>query len=62
MAALGHGCSIITGEQNRQNRALLAALSREQQAQIIGRHAIDNFLDGTEPPQQLDEQQGSQNG
>jgi short-subunit dehydrogenase len=60
MAALGHGCSIITGEQNRQNRALLAGLPREQQAQIIGRHAIDNFLDGAEPPQRLDEPQESQ--
>lgn len=55
LTALGHSCSIITGEHNRQHRALLATLSREQQARMIGRHAIDNFLGGVEPPQRLDE-------
>ena len=55
MTALGRSCSVITGEQNRQNRALLATLPREQQVGIIGRHAIDNFLGGAAPPQRLDE-------
>jgi len=54
MAALGSSCSVITGEENRQNRALLATLPREQQVGIIGRHAIDNFLGGAAPPQRLD--------
>lgn len=55
MTALGSSCSVITGDQNRQNRALLATLPREQQAEIIGRHAIDNFMGGAAPPQRLGE-------
>ncbi|MDH5172129.1 MAG: SDR family NAD(P)-dependent oxidoreductase [Gammaproteobacteria bacterium] len=58
MTALGRSCSVITGEQNRQNRALLATLPREQQVGIIGRHAIDNFLGGVAPPQRLDDDPG----
>jgi hypothetical protein len=46
---------VITGEQNRQNRALLATLPREQQVEIIGRHAMDNFLGGAAPTQRLGE-------
>ena len=58
MTALGRSCSVITGERNRQNRALLATLPREQQVGIIGRHAIDNFLGGVAPPQRLDDDPG----
>ena len=58
MTALGRSCSVITGERNRQNRARLATLPREQQVGIIGRHAIDNFLGGVAPPQRLDDDPG----
>ncbi len=55
MLALGRTGSVITGEANRHNRQLLAGLPREQQVELISRHAIQNFLGGVVPPQNLDE-------
>lgn len=53
MAALGQQCSLVAGEKNRENRRLMGQLPREQQIEIIGRHAIDNFFDGKVPRQKL---------
>jgi short-subunit dehydrogenase len=53
MAALGKQCRLIAGEKNRQNREIMEQFSPEQQVEIIGRHAIDNFMAGEEPEQNL---------
>jgi hypothetical protein len=55
MLALGKTGSIITGEANRQNRQLLAGLPREQQVELISQHAVQNFLGGVVPAQNLDD-------
>jgi len=53
MEALGQQCSLIAGENNRQNRKLMEQLPRDQQVEIIGKHAMDNFLGGERPKQNL---------
>ena len=53
MAALGKKCSLVAGEKNRENRKFMEKLSREQQVEIIGRHAIDSFFDGKVPEQNI---------
>jgi len=53
MAALGEKCSLVAGEKNRENRKFMEQLSREQQVEIIGRHAIDSFFDGKVPEQNI---------
>jgi len=55
MLALGKTGSIITREANRQNRQLLAGLPREQQVELISQHAVQNFLGGVVPAQNLDD-------
>ena len=55
MLALGKTGSVITGEANRQNRQLLAGLPREQQVELISQHAVQNFLGGVVPAQNLDD-------
>lgn len=54
LAALGKAPSHICGVHNRDNQALLHSLPREQAVSAIAKHAIDNFLDGKVPGQQLD--------
>ena len=51
MAALGQQCTLIAGEHNRKNREMIKDLPREQLIEIMAQHAIDNFLGG-EPPEQ----------
>ena len=53
MAALGEKCSLVAGEKNRENRKFMEKLSREQQVEIVGRHAIDSFFDGKVPEQNI---------
>lgn len=54
LAALGKTPSHICGVHNRDNQALLHSLPREQAVAAIAKHAIDNFLDGKVPAQQLE--------
>lgn len=51
MAALGRQCTLFAGEPQRAGRAMMKDLPREQLVEIMARHAIDNFLGG-EPPEQ----------
>ena len=53
MAALGQQSTLLCGEHNRKNRETMLQLPREKQIEIIGRHAIENFLGGETPPQNI---------
>jgi short-subunit dehydrogenase len=53
MAALGRKCSLVAGEKNRENRKFMEQLPREQQVEIVGKHAIDSFFDGKVPEQNI---------
>ncbi len=53
MAALGCQCSLVAGENNRKNRKLMMQFSREQQVELIGQHALDNFFGGNVPEQKI---------
>jgi short-subunit dehydrogenase len=53
MAALGNQCTLIAGELNRQARQALNAMPREQLIEIMAQHAIDNFLAGEVPKQNV---------
>ncbi len=53
MAALGRQPTLIANAFNRKGQALLRDLPREQRIEIMARHAIDNFLDGAEPAQNI---------
>ncbi len=53
MAALGKTCTLMAGEFNRKNLETTKALPREKLIEIMSRHAIDNFLGGKAPPQNL---------
>jgi len=53
MAALGKQCTLIAGEFNRQNQEKTKALPKEKLIEIMSRHAIDNFLGGKPPRQNI---------
>lgn len=55
MKALGTAPSHITGVHNRDSQGALRSLPRDQAVAAIAQHAIDNFLDGEVPEQNLDE-------
>ncbi|WP_286871377.1 SDR family NAD(P)-dependent oxidoreductase [Spongiibacter sp.] len=54
MEMLGKVPSYSTGSHNRENQELLKALPREHAVAAIAQHAIDNFMEGSVPPQALD--------
>jgi len=53
MAALGKQCTLIAGELNRQARQVLNAMPKEQLIEVMSQHAIENFLGGEAPKQNL---------
>jgi short-subunit dehydrogenase len=53
MAALGKQCTLIAGALNRKSRLALKDMSKEQLIEIMSQHAIDNFLDGKVPKQNI---------
>ncbi|MBJ19201.1 MAG: SDR family NAD(P)-dependent oxidoreductase [bacterium] len=53
MAALGKTSTLMAGESNRRNQEALNAMPREARIEIMGKHAIDNFLGGEAPEQNL---------
>ena len=53
MAALGVQCTLIAGELNRKNREAMKDMPKEQLIEIMSQHAIDNFLDGKVPKQNI---------
>ena len=53
MAALGKQCTLIAGEFNRENREKTKHMPQEQLIEIMSRHAIDNFLGGKPPKQNI---------
>jgi short-subunit dehydrogenase len=53
MAALGKQCSLIAGEHNRKSREAMNSIPKEQLIEMMGQHAIDNFLDGKVPKQNI---------
>ncbi len=54
MEALGKQPLIISGSQNRADREEWASLPDEEVFEILARHAIDNFLNGSAPPQAVE--------
>jgi short-subunit dehydrogenase len=53
MSALGKQCTLIAGEFNRVNRERTRGMAKEDLIEIMSRHAIDNFLGGKVPPQNI---------
>ncbi len=53
MAALGKQCTLIAGELNRKNREAMKDMPKEQLIEIMSQHAIENFLDGKVPKQNI---------
>lgn len=53
MQALGTKASLICNEVNRRNFAAMAALPREEVLRHLAAHAIDNFLGGKVPDQNV---------
>ena len=53
MAALGQQCTLITGAHNRKNHEMGKGLPKEKLIEIMAQHAIDNFLGGEVPEQNL---------
>ncbi|MBW2496685.1 MAG: SDR family NAD(P)-dependent oxidoreductase [Deltaproteobacteria bacterium] len=53
MAALGRQSTLVAGEFNRKGRELTKDLPREKLIEIMGQHAIENFLGGKPPEQNV---------
>ncbi len=53
MTALGQQCTLEAGAYNRKNRQLTKDLPKEKLIEIMARHAIDNFLEGETPVQNI---------
>ncbi len=56
MAAIGSGPTLIAGKANREGREFLSQLPKSQQIAAVAQHAIDSFLDGKVPPQNIPSQ------